>query len=142
MSIRTQRVGEEIQRVIAEALLRGLRDPLPGFVTVARVEVTTDFSHAKVWVSVIGTDAEKKGALDVLAQHRGALRYEVGKRIRLRNTPELHFHLDESGERAARVWALLDEDKKKNPPKVEPKKDDGAKPEAKAEAKAEAKKDG
>lgn len=114
MSIRTERVGEEIQRVIAEALIRGLRDPLPGFVTVAKVEVTTDFSHAKVWVSVIGSDAEKKGALDVLTQSKGALRYEVGKRVKLRNTPELHFHLDESGERAARVWALLDEDKKKH----------------------------
>jgi ribosome-binding factor A len=126
MSIRTERVGEEIQRVIAAALVRGLRDPLPGFVTVAKVEVTTDFSHAKVWVSVIGTDAEKKGAIDVLTQNKGALRYEVGKKVKLRNTPELHFHLDESGERAARVWALLDEDKKKHPPQpsVEHKKDE------------------
>lgn len=114
MSIRTERVGEEIQRVIAASLLRGLRDPLPGFVTVAKVDVTSDFSHAKVWVSVIGTDADKKGALEVLTQNRGALRHEVGKKVRLRNTPELHFHLDEAGERAARVWQILDEEKKKN----------------------------
>ena len=56
MSIRTERVGEEIQRVLSERLVRGLRDPLPGFVTVVRVEVSSDFTHAKVWVSVIGTD--------------------------------------------------------------------------------------
>ena len=116
MSVRTERVGQEIQRVIAESLLRGLRDPLPGFVTVAKVEVTSDFSHAKVWVSVIGTDADKKGALEVLTQSRGQLRHEVGKKVRLRNTPELHFALDVSGERAARVWQLLDEERAKGAP--------------------------
>lgn len=113
MSIRTERVGEEIHKVLSERLIRGLRDPLPGFVTVARVEVTSDFAQAKVWVSVIGSEADKAGALAVLQDNRGALRHEVGKRVRLRLTPELHFVLDESGERAARVWALLDEDKRR-----------------------------
>ena len=61
MSIRTERVGEEIHKVLSERLIRGLRDPLPGFVTIARVEVTSDFALAKVWVSVIGTEAEKCG---------------------------------------------------------------------------------
>ena len=114
MTIRTERVAHEIQRVLSEKMTRGLRDPLPGFVTVAHVEVTSDFSQAKVWVSVIGTDADKKGALAVLRENRGLLRSEVGRNIRLRNTPELHFELDESGERAARVWQLLDEEKKKS----------------------------
>lgn len=113
MSIRTERVGEEIHKVLSERLIRGLRDPLPGFVTVARVEVTSDFAQAKVWVSVIGSEADKSGAIAVLQDHRGALRYEVGKRVRLRQTPELIFVLDESGERAARVWALLDEEKRR-----------------------------
>lgn len=113
MSIRTERVGEEIRKVLSERLVRGLRDPLPGFVTVARVQVTTDFAQANVWVSVIGSESDKVGAIAVLKDHRGALRHEVGKRVRLRQTPELHFHLDESGERAARVWALLDEEKRR-----------------------------
>ncbi|HEY4222577.1 MAG TPA: 30S ribosome-binding factor RbfA [Myxococcota bacterium] len=113
MSIRTERVAEEIKKVLSEKLVRGLRDPVPGFVTIAHVDVTSDFAQAKVWVSVIGTDAEKKGALDVLAQNRGLMRSELGKKIRLRNTPELTFALDDSGERAARVWAILDEEKKK-----------------------------
>jgi ribosome-binding factor A len=112
-TIRTQRVAEEMKRVLSEKLLRGLRDPLPGFVTIAHVDVTSDFTQAKVWVSVIGSDADKKGAIDVLTQNRGLLRSEVGKKIRLRNTPELHFALDESGERAARVWKLLEEDKQR-----------------------------
>ncbi len=109
MSIRTSRVAEEIQKVISERLVRGLRDPLPGFVTVRGVEVTSDFTHAKIWVSVFGSDAQKKGAIDGLNTQRGALRYEVGQKIRLRNTPQLTFVLDESSERAARVHALLDE---------------------------------
>src|ERR1043166_5116998 len=112
-SIRTERVGEEIKKVLSERLLRGLRDPLPGFVTIAAVDVTSDFTSAKVWVSVIGSDADKKGALKVLEENRGAMRKAVGDNIRLRNTPELHFHLDEAGERAARVWQILEEEKRK-----------------------------
>lgn len=113
MSIRTERVNEEIRKVLSERLVRGLRDPLPGFVTIAAVDVTSDFSHAKVWVSVIGSDEEKEGAVQVLRDNRGALRSEVGRNVRLRQTPELHFLLDEAGERAARVWRLLDEERQR-----------------------------
>ncbi|HEY1101552.1 MAG TPA: 30S ribosome-binding factor RbfA [Myxococcota bacterium] len=109
MSIRTARVAEEIQKVLGERLIRGLRDPLPGFVTIRAVEVTSDFTHAKVFVSVFGSDAQKRGAIDGLNFQRGFLRGEVGKAVRLRHTPTLSFILDESAERAARVHALLDE---------------------------------
>jgi ribosome-binding factor A len=112
MSIRTSRVAEEIQKVLGEKLVRGLRDPLPGFVTIRAVEVTSDFAHAKVFVSVFGSDADKAGALEGLRAQKGALRKEVGSKIRLRQTPDLLFVLDESAERAARVHALLDEEKK------------------------------
>jgi ribosome-binding factor A len=108
MSIRTARVAEEIQKVLGERLVRGLRDPLPGFVTIRSVEVTSDFAHAKVFVSVFGSDADKQGAIAGLRAQRGALRKELGSKVRLRLTPELTFVLDESGERAARVHALLD----------------------------------
>lgn len=119
MSIRTERVADEIQKVLSERLIRGLRDPLPGFVTIRDVEVTTDFSHAKVFVSVFGSDADKKAALDILQHSRGFLRGEVGRKVRLRNTPELHFILDESAERAARVHKLLDDVRPAPTPKVE-----------------------
>ncbi len=108
MSIRTARVAEEIQKVLGERLVRGLRDPLPGFVTIRAVEVTSDFAHAKVFVSVFGSDAQKQGAIEGLRAQRGILRKEIGGKVRLRLTPELTFVLDESGERAARVHALLD----------------------------------
>jgi ribosome-binding factor A len=93
--------------------VRGLRDPLPGFVTLVGVDVTSDFSQATVYVSVIGSDADKKEALAGLQAQRGYLRSEVGKNVRLRQTPELRFVLDEAGERAARVHAILNEEKAK-----------------------------
>ena len=108
MSIRTARVAEEIQKVLGERLVRGLRDPLPGFVTIRSVEVTSDFAHARVFVSVFGSDEQKQGAIEGLRAQRGFLRKEIGSKVRLRLTPELTFVLDESGERAARVHALLD----------------------------------
>lgn len=104
---RPKRVGEEIQRVLSEKLIRGLKDPLPGFVTVREVQVNRDFTRAKVFYSVIGSDADKKGAQEVLDANRGMLRVEVGRKVRLRNTPELVFIQDESGERAARIHHLL-----------------------------------
>lgn len=107
MSIRTKRVAEEIQKVLAERIQRGLRDPLPGFVTIRDVEVASDFATAKVYYSVFGSDADKKGAAEILHNARGYLRGEVGKKVRLRNTPELTFIADDSAERASRVHALL-----------------------------------
>ena len=59
MSMRKKRVGEEIRKVISERLVRGLKDPVPGFVTIQDVEVNKDFSRAKVYFSVFGSDAEK-----------------------------------------------------------------------------------
>ncbi|MCP4504309.1 MAG: 30S ribosome-binding factor RbfA [Deltaproteobacteria bacterium] len=109
MSIRTQRVGEEIRKIISERLIRGLYDPMPGFVTIREVEVNSDFSLAKVFYSVIGSDEDKEGAKEVFKKSRGQLRSEVGKKVRLRNTPALVFVLDESGERAARIHDLLRE---------------------------------
>lgn len=108
-SMRTRRVAEEIQRVISERIVRGLKDPLPGFVTIREVEVNRDFTQAKVYYSVIGSDEDKRGAQEVLDDQRGFLRREVGRQVRLRNTPDLVFIQDESGERAARIHELLAE---------------------------------
>ncbi len=118
MSIRTQRVAEEIQKVLAERLVRGLRDPLPGFVTVREVEVTSDFTEATVYYSVIGTDADKAEAGLALQRAAGYLRGEVGKKVKLRNTPQLAFVEDDSGERAARIHDLL---AGREPPPAKPK---------------------
>lgn len=107
MSYRVKRVGEEIKKVISERLVRGLRDPVPGFVTIREVEVNKDFTRAHVYYSVIGTPEEKEEAALVINENKGYLRSEVGRKVRLRNTPELVFEEDVSGDRAARIHELL-----------------------------------
>jgi ribosome-binding factor A len=108
-SLRQKRVAEQIQKVISERLIRGLRDPLPGFVTVRDVDVARDFSHARVFYSVIGTETDRSSVKELLTRQRGTLRAEVGRQVRLRLTPELSFIEDTSGERAARIHKLLAE---------------------------------
>jgi ribosome-binding factor A len=107
VSIRTERVGEEIRKVISARLIRGLRTPLPGFVTISAVEVSGDMGVAKVYYSVFGTEQEVAEATKVLESEKRALRQEVGQKVRLRLTPELVLILDETPEKAARISALL-----------------------------------
>ena len=108
-TMRTRRVAEEIQRIISERVVRGLKDPVPGFMTIREVEVNRAFTQAKIYYSIIGSDEEKNEAEVVLEQQRGFLRRELGRKIRLRNTPELFFIQDDTGERAARIHELLDQ---------------------------------
>lgn len=107
MSIRSERVGEEIRKVISARLIRGLKTPLPGFVTISAVEVTGDLSIAKVFFSVFGTDAQVVETTKGLELEKRALRMEVGQKVRLRLVPELIFILDDTPEKAARISALL-----------------------------------
>lgn len=107
---RKKRVGDEIQRVLSERIVRGLKDPIPGFLTIREVEVNHDFTRAKVYYSIFGSDADKAEAQEVLDASRGYLRTLVGQKIRLRNTPELVFISDDSSERAARIHKLLADD--------------------------------
>ena len=109
MTMRKKRVGEEIRKVISERLVRGLKDPVPGFVTIQDVEVNRDFSHAKVFFSVFGTEAEKTEAGEVLNEYAKYFRSEVNKAIRLRNSPAIEFVYDNTPDRAARIHALLED---------------------------------
>ena len=107
MTMRKKRVGEEIKKVISERLVRGIKDPVPGFVTIQDVEVNRDFSHAKVFFSVFGTENEKLEAGEVLNNYAKFFRREVNKSIRLRNSPDIEFIYDDTPDRAARIHALL-----------------------------------
>lgn len=107
MSIRKQKVAEEIRKVISERLIRGLKTPLPGFVTISSVEVSSDLSIAKVYFSVFGSPSEQKEAALVLNQEKKAIRAEVAKKVKLRLVPELTFIKDETVEKAAHLNALL-----------------------------------
>jgi ribosome-binding factor A len=109
MSHRPKRVAEEIRRVLSEKILRGLKEPLPGFVTLSEVEVNRDFTQARIFYSVFGSDADATAVESALDRLKGMLRKEVGKKIRLRNTPELVFVRHDGPERAARIDSLLSE---------------------------------
>jgi ribosome-binding factor A len=107
-SKRILRVGAQVQRELAGLIRDQVKDPRVGFVTISDVELARDFSLAKVYVTVLGTQAGREETLRGLNQAAGFLRRRLGTRIRLRTLPELRFLYDESVERGARVSALID----------------------------------
>jgi ribosome-binding factor A len=102
-------VAEEMREQIAQLVARELKDPRIGFVTITRVEVTADLGHAKVYVSVLGDDKQKRETLVGLKQAAGFVRREVGRRMRMRVLPEVHFVYDKGVDATDRVARLLDE---------------------------------
>jgi len=106
MSERTARLDELLREEISQVVRREVDDPRIGFVTVTDVEVTPDLRHANVWVSVIGSAAEKKQTLRALSHAMPFVRGRLGK-LRLKRIPDLHIKEDDSAERGTRVLAIL-----------------------------------
>lgn len=103
---RTQRVDELLKQEIAR-VIRDLKDPRIGFATVMDVRTSPDLRHARVYVSVLGTEDEKQVALAALTGARGYVRARVGEEITLKYLPELHFELDRTLEQAARIDEII-----------------------------------
>ncbi|MDE2398950.1 MAG: 30S ribosome-binding factor RbfA [Burkholderiales bacterium] len=101
---RSYRVADQIQRDVAE-LIRELKDPRVGMVTINSVEVTPDYAHAKVFFSVLLGDAEQSAA--ALNEAAGYLRNGLFKRLAIHTVPTLHFVFDRTTERAADLSALI-----------------------------------
>ena len=112
-TMRQAKVAEMIKRQLAEILQREMRDPRLGLVSVTDVEVARDFTVAKVFVSVIGDEAEKAESLKALQGASGFLRGQLGHRIDLRTVPSLMFRYDTGVERGARMFELLRSDEVK-----------------------------
>ena len=93
---RSVRVADLIQREISEMLLRSIKDPRIGFVTITRVSVSDDCRFAKVYFSVTGSADEREKSLEGLNSAKGFIRRELGRRVTLRYTPEVLFHFDPS----------------------------------------------
>ena len=105
---RSDRVAEAIREEVATFLAEHAKDPrLTGLVTVTGVDVTRDLRHAKVFVSVMGSETERASTFDGLASVAGHLRSREGKALRLRLAPEISFRQDESVAHAARIEDLL-----------------------------------
>lgn len=109
---RTDRIGDQIRGEIADIIVRRLKDPRVGFVTVTSVEVSEDLRHAKVFVSILGDEKTQSETMKGLKSAAGFIRGEIGRRIRIKFTPEIIFKLDKSIEEAAHILGILEEIKK------------------------------
>jgi ribosome-binding factor A len=105
---RLDRVNQLVREEICYLLLRELKDPRLGFVTVTEVDVAKDLRTAKVYVSVLGSEAEWQGSLEALRSARGFIRNWLAPRLRLRSVPDLTFHPDRSMAHAAHIQMVLE----------------------------------
>ncbi|MCV9887703.1 30S ribosome-binding factor RbfA [Metabacillus halosaccharovorans] len=109
MSLRANRVGEQMKKELGDIIGRKIKDPRIGFVTVTDVNVSGDLQIAKVFISVLGDEEQRQNTLKGLAKAKGFIRSEIGQRIRLRKTPEIQFEFDESIDYGNRIETLLHE---------------------------------
>tara|TARA_Y100000588_G_scaffold79524_1_gene83152 strand:+ start:503 stop:853 length:351 start_codon:yes stop_codon:yes gene_type:complete len=103
---RVNRVRELLQRELSDVVM-SLRDPRVGLVTVVDTEVSKDLRHARMFVSVIGTETEKREAQKALNRALGHIRREIARRISLRHVPEFSVVYDDTAERASRIDSLI-----------------------------------
>ena len=103
---RATRVAELIQKNIAE-ILRDIKE-LTGLVTVTSVRLTDDLQTCRIFYSVIGSDNDKKNAEKVLTENLKQIRYNLAQNMELRRTPTIDFKYDDSGEKAERIFEILD----------------------------------
>ena len=106
---RPEIVGDEMQKVISSIISMRLKDPRVPFMTsVTGVKMSSDLTHATVFISVYGDEKTKKDAMDALEHAKGFIRYEAVQEIKLRVAPELHFKLDNTLNNALRMEALIE----------------------------------
>ena len=108
-TIRQEQVQHLLVKEISDMLLRDLKDPRLGFVTVTGAQITRDLRFAKVFVSVLGTDEQRAGCMAALRRASGRVRGEFGRRAGLRVAPEIEFREDTGIARGARITELLHE---------------------------------
>ncbi len=109
---RADRVSDQIRMEIADILMRRVKDPRVGFVTVTAVDVTADLKQAWVYVTVLQQGAQEVETLDALSRAEGFIKGELGRRLKLRYVPALTFVKDTSVDRVTRVMSLLDDIKR------------------------------
>jgi len=105
---RTDRVGDQIRMEIADILMRRVKDPRVGFVTVTGVDLSADLKHAWVYLTVLAEGEQEAETLAALGRACGFIRTELGRRLKLRSVPDLTFVKDTSVDRAMRVLNLIE----------------------------------
>ena len=105
--LRVEKLQELIKQEVGKILLMDIKDSRIGFVTVTGVEMTGDLREAKIYVSIMGNDEQIKSSWEGLHSALGFIRREIGKRIKIRFTPEISFALDKSRDYSEHIQKLL-----------------------------------
>ena len=107
---RMRRVNEAVREVLSARIAEGLNDPRIGFVTVTSVETSPDLRHARVYVSVLGSETQRAETLAGLHSAHGLLQQSIAGELRMKRTPTLEFVFDESIDRGMRISRLLEDE--------------------------------
>jgi ribosome-binding factor A len=110
---RAQRVSDLLREEIAEIVMKKVKDPRLGFLTITGVTITDDLKIAKVYVSILKGE-ERETTLDILNSAKGFIRGEIAKRVRMKTIPSLEFRIDESIEHGYRIDRLLKDIREKH----------------------------
>jgi ribosome-binding factor A len=105
-----RRVNEVLREVVGAVISAELKDPRIGFVTVTSVETSPDLRSAKVYVSVLGSEAERESTLSALRSSHGVIQSRIAAETRMKRTPTLTFHYDDTIEQGVRISKLLEEE--------------------------------
>ncbi len=110
MKYRKLRVQDLLKEEIALIIQREIRDPGMGFITVLGAKMSEDLKDAKVYISIYGDEIQKTATMNALKRSKSYIKFLLGKRIQLRFMPELHFVIDDTYEKAARIEEILKKD--------------------------------
>lgn len=110
---RPEKVAERIKEEVSQIIAGDLKDPRVGFVTVTDARVSPDLRHARIYISVMGSDQDIESSLAALRSASGYIRHELGRSLHLMRTPELHFEFDQTAMSAARIEEILKEESEK-----------------------------
>lgn len=107
---RQERMAAEIKKVLSQIIMDAVKDPRVDFssISITRVDVASDLSHARANVSILGDDLKQEEMMEVLQKARGFIRSELAREIQLRHAPELEFRLDRSIEHGIKISSLLE----------------------------------
>jgi ribosome-binding factor A len=108
-SRRPQRLALQIQQEVSLMISRDMKDRRVGFVTVTGVQLSPDLRHARIFVTLMGSESEKEESLETLNHASGWVRHELGQRIRTKFLPEIVFQMDTSQEYGAHIDRLIEE---------------------------------
>jgi ribosome-binding factor A len=108
-SKRLEKIESQLIREISDILLRKISDPRLGWVTITRVHITPDLSLARIYITTLEGGEKRAAALEALHNAEGYIRHELGSRLELRITPQVHFQMDEQQEKVERVYQILED---------------------------------